>query len=332
MICHKCGSENLDRASICSTCGATLIAMPKGSKGGIEPIPSTLLQPAKPRDDASAEPGPNTFDAEAYAAAIGPKANDYYLRQFASLHDGHSAAWHWPAFFVTLFWLASRRMWGNVGLYIVGSWLLTILGAGLAAVSPVLAGLYNLGLFIALFVVPALFANKLYYRHCTKLIEQTKRSARNRDHALGVIGGKGGTSGAAIAIVLAIMVIPGIGILAAIALPAYQDYTLRAKANEVVVSMAPSRVAVHEFYNHNGRLPVSLQETGMGVGAPSRYGSSVQYDATSGAITVHAVLSNTVAGAVVMKPKLSQGGQIRWSCGSPDLAVKYLPQSCRAGF
>lgn len=333
MVCHKCGSENVGRASICSTCGATLISMPKGS-GRIEPIPSALLQssrlPVVSSEFPSDELPPGAFDADAYAAAIGPKATEYYLDEFEEIHRGGNGSWHWPAFFVTLFWLMRRRMWGKAVLYIVISWLLSIVGAGLVAASPGLGAVYQIALMIAFFVVPAKFANRLYFKHCTRLIEAAKQSARSRDHALGIVGGKGGTSGAAFAFALVFVFVGVVGMLAAVAIPAYQDYTMRAKATEVIVAMAPSRVAINEYYDRTGRLPATLQDTGVGYPSASRYGSAVEYDAGSGAISTRAELSASVKALIVMRPLLSKDGRMTWSCGSPDLAAKYLPKTCRA--
>lgn len=332
MICHKCGSENLARAAHCSICGAMQIALPKG--GGIEPIPAGLLRPqaAKPAPRAPVveEPLAHAFDADAYAAAIGPKATDYYLDEFEKLHDGRSAAWHWPAFFVTLFWLMRRRMWGKAAIYVVGSWVLSLFGSVMFAVSAWLGAVYQLALAIGFFVVPAMVANRLYFQHCTRLIENATKEARNRDQALGIVSGRGGTSGGAFALALVVVLIGFVGILAAVALPAYQDYTIRAKATEVIVAMAPSRVAVHEYHERTGRLPATLQETGVGYPSASRYGSAVEYDAATGTISTRATLSSTVSASIVMKPLLSSDGRLSWSCGSPDLAAKFLPQTCRA--
>src|SRR5690606_34432606 len=100
-------------------------------------------------------------------AAIGPGAESY-LPGFLAREQGLRGAvsWHWPALFVTFFWMLHRKMYGLAFAYLAIAFLLAqivapILIATLANVGVALAGLIYLGLA----VVPALYAGALYHRH-----------------------------------------------------------------------------------------------------------------------------------------------------------------------
>ena len=64
------------------------------------------------------------------------------------------------------------------------------------------------------------------------------------------------------------IVVAIIGILAAVALPAYQDYTVRAKVSEVILAVSAPRTSISEFYGTNGHMPANA--TSAATGAPAR--------------------------------------------------------------
>jgi cell division septation protein DedD len=118
-----------------------------------------------------------------YRALIGPVHTDYYLSLFARFDAaGRSAiSWHWPAFFATFAWLVFRGMWAHALAFFGFSVAvaLTLFGV-LPLVTPVSQEwLWSLAaLFLAVeCVLPALWANAVYYRHCNRLVTQTLQSA-----------------------------------------------------------------------------------------------------------------------------------------------------------
>jgi len=117
------------------------------------------------------------------------------------------------------------------------------------------------------------------------------------------------------------IVVAIIGILAAIALPAYQDYTLRAKASEVVLAASKARSCVTEVSQLQGT------ESGDGCDAPS----ATQYVA-GGAVSTDGIISVTGAGvvsmvAVTLTPTFANGTIATWTCtGGPS---SLMPASCR---
>ncbi|MBZ0096592.1 MAG: pilin [Sulfuricella sp.] len=127
------------------------------------------------------------------------------------------------------------------------------------------------------------------------------------------------------------IVIAIIGILAAVALPAYQDYTVRAKTSEVVLAASGGKTAVAEAYQTLGHMPVAAS---AGVAAQaSPYVASVTYTKTSDTVGVITAVASAkepkISGAnVVLTGTAGTDGVVTWVCtGSID--KKYLPANCR---
>lgn len=122
-----------------------------------------------------------------------------------------------------------------------------------------------------------------------------------------------------------------IGVLAAIALPAYQDYTHRARVSEVISSASPWRAAVEQHYAETRKLPssaVDLSKSALPAEAGSRFGS-VSLGA-NGVLTLSMSQPSAFEGkTIVLRPDVS-GGAIRWDCTTGTLQPKYRPASCRA--
>jgi len=134
------------------------------------------------------------------------------------------------------------------------------------------------------------------------------------------------------------IVVAIIGILAAVALPAYQDYTVRAKVSEVILAASSAKVAVAEAGQANG----SIDSGSISVATQaSKFVSSVGYSSTSasaGVITAIARGESKIAGAgVQFAGALETNGQVTWTCGAAPIAgsvtvlmdSKYLPASCK---
>lgn len=148
------------------------------------------------------------------------------------------------------------------------------------------------------------------------------------------------------------IVIAIIGILAAVALPQYQDYTVRARASEIVLAASACRTSITDVVQNATTLPGANGwgcESTNAASAPSRYVSTITTAATTGLITVIATgLGGTFPAnqGVRMKPcsnnnatsfatcnDVAAGGNIQmWVCGptAADVNIsKYLPGSCR---
>jgi type IV pilus assembly protein PilA len=133
------------------------------------------------------------------------------------------------------------------------------------------------------------------------------------------------------------IVVAIIAILAAIALPAYQDYLIRSQVSEGAVLSDGAKTAVAEFFSNTGRLAPSNQSVGLALPASikGKYVKSV--DAANGKIlaTYSAVggfeANAKIDGDVLAFSAITNAGSIAWDCrgGSTSVEGKYLPTACR---
>lgn len=137
------------------------------------------------------------------------------------------------------------------------------------------------------------------------------------------------------------IVVAIIGILAAVALPAYQDYTIRAKISEAVLAGSTCRTAVTEAYQAASSIPTAgnFGCESSGASAVSKYVQSVETGA-NGVITVTTTSESSLKDAgnktIIMTPKTAAGatpavgtGVGSWICSPGSMPAKYLPASCR---
>ena len=132
------------------------------------------------------------------------------------------------------------------------------------------------------------------------------------------------------------IVIAIIAILAAIALPAYQDYTFRAKLSEVIVAGDACKNSVVEFFTDRGRLPSTLASSGCSSN-PTKFIASVTMPA-AGSIRVTTTASTELRGAAGLVYALTPTTPgpttevLEWSCGTAagtTIPTKYVPSICR---
>ena len=123
------------------------------------------------------------------------------------------------------------------------------------------------------------------------------------------------------------IVVAIIGILAAIALPAYKDYTTRAKVSEVVLAASGLKTDIAEWYQTKGALPAGGSVISTNE---SQYVTSVKWDGTQITAEARAIQANGVDGKFVylVATTVPASGQINWKCGG-TIEGKYLPASCR---
>ncbi|HEZ6297687.1 TPA: pilin [Neisseria meningitidis] len=144
------------------------------------------------------------------------------------------------------------------------------------------------------------------------------------------------------------IVIAIVGILAAVALPAYQDYTARAQVSEAILLAEGQKSAVTEYYLNHGEWPANNSSAGVATSSEIKGKYVEKVEVAKGVIT--ATMLSTGVNKEIQGKKLSlwakrQNGSVKWFCGQPvtrdanntDVAAangkqidtKHLPSTCR---
>ncbi|ENW8135255.1 prepilin-type N-terminal cleavage/methylation domain-containing protein [Neisseria gonorrhoeae] len=149
------------------------------------------------------------------------------------------------------------------------------------------------------------------------------------------------------------IVIAIVGILAAVALPAYQDYTARAQVSEAILLAEGQKSAVTEYYLNHGKWPENNDSAGVASPTDKIKGKYVQkVEVAKGVVT--AEMASTGVNKEIKDKKLSlwakrQDGSVKWFCGQPvkrtgdnddvnadgtadangKISTKHLPSTCR---
>lgn len=156
--------------------------------------------------------------------------------------------------------------------------------------------------------------------------------------------------GAGFTFIELIIVVGIIGTLAAVALPAYQDYTIRSRIAEALVLAGDGQRAVVDYYDRWGRLP--LNNAAAGLARPEAYRTRVVTGVTinSGVVEVGVAVEGFTGakGKIYLRPAINRAyptGALAWVCnntgkvpegfelagavGTDIVTAKYLPGSCR---
>ena len=128
------------------------------------------------------------------------------------------------------------------------------------------------------------------------------------------------------------IVVAIIGILAAIALPAYQDYTARAQMSEAMSLASGARTAVTEYWQSSGGWPDDNADAGLAQ-STSIQGTYVLSVAVGGRTITATMRPSGVASGIQdetlqLVANQDAGGSVQWTCGG-DAPAKFYPSSCR---
>ena len=143
------------------------------------------------------------------------------------------------------------------------------------------------------------------------------------------------------------IVVAIIGILAAVALPAYQDYTIRAKMSEIILAMSACRTSITEVYQSGSSAPgannwgCEISSTGTGG---SKYVAAISTDGNGLVLATVRSISTSVDGSIVSLTPMTSASAVAvysssaqslfgWRCGNTtdgtNVNPKFLPGSCR---
>lgn len=130
------------------------------------------------------------------------------------------------------------------------------------------------------------------------------------------------------------IVVAIIGILAAVAIPAYQDYTIRAKVTEVLGIASAAKTSISEYYSSVGFMPADASVAGVNtVAAQSDYINKIVY-AQSGSnagkmeYTLQKLNDDANTKTIVFTGTGTTNG-VKWTCNTGTVASKYMPANCR---
>ncbi len=141
--------------------------------------------------------------------------------------------------------------------------------------------------------------------------------------------GRGMSVGGIIAVVFLVLLIPVGGILAAIAIPAYQDYTIRTKVSQAIAEASSIQLAVTAHAEETGYWPNTLQQTGIEQQLINNQNYQVQLAAEGAFQIIFKQPERIIDNRLNFIPHLQPSGEYQWQCSSRDLKNVYLPTSCR---
>ncbi|ENX3419933.1 pilin [Neisseria gonorrhoeae] len=140
------------------------------------------------------------------------------------------------------------------------------------------------------------------------------------------------------------IVIAIVGILAAVALPAYQDYTARAQVSEAILLAEGQKSAVTEYYLNHGKWPEDNDKAGVASSSSIKGKYVKEVKVENGVVT--ATMKSDGVNKEIKDKKLSlwakrENGSVKWFCGQPvqrtgdnakagkEIDTKHLPSTCR---
>jgi type IV pilus assembly protein PilA len=127
------------------------------------------------------------------------------------------------------------------------------------------------------------------------------------------------------------IVVAIIGILAAIAIPAYQDYTIRAQVSEGLNLSGGAKAAVTEFYQDRGAWPTDNAEAGLEAAGNivGKYVLSVGAAGQVITVTYGLAAHTIISGQTLTLTANDNLGSIGWACAGGGIADKHVPAACR---
>jgi type IV pilus assembly protein PilA len=130
------------------------------------------------------------------------------------------------------------------------------------------------------------------------------------------------------------IVVAIIAILAAIAIPAYQDYLVRTQVSEGAVLTDGAKTAVAEFYSNKGTYPTANASAGLATDTSISGKYVTKVTVANGLITAtfgnqaNTAITTGSENTFVLSP-ITNAGSISWTCSKSTVKQKYLPTSCR---
>lgn len=262
---------------------------------------------------------------------VGPNAQ-YYLERFRQIESGGGASWHWPAFFITSGWLLYRKMWFYAFAYIIllpVALTIAFTALGLVIGEVPADAAFQLVYIGIVFVAVPIFANRLYFKHARRRVAKVHAGTGGGSASAQALAAAGGTN---LGPPLLLLIVPLVGIVGAISIPAYQDYTVRAQVSEGLSLAALHKQAIVQFYDDEGRLPADNAAAGLPAPADiaGKYVESISVENGEIYIDYGGAANSVIDGQTLyLLPVQGEGQTLGWNCGSEGIAARWLPAACR---
>jgi type IV pilus assembly protein PilA len=249
-----------------------------------------------------------------WRTALGGNA-DHYFKHFEKVSVSGRRwlpGWNSAAFVHSTAWLCYRRMYGWAFLNLAAPWILLFIlialppGRDADTIAQALLAAY----LAAVFIVLPLFADSFYYRHLAARLAHAKPPSIWSGLAAGAL---------AVAYFASVL---------AMVLPAYGDYTPRAKLSEGLLAASNARTGVTEFYAEHRRFPDAAEGARLVGEAGSARVQSIIWDPGARALVI--TMRDPFPGKRLALRAVEQDGQlVSWKCGPIDIDRKHMPGSCR---
>ena len=290
-------------------------------------------------------------DMEAlYRAAVGAKKAEFYAPKFLRFDQPGATkrSWNWPAFFVAFYWFLFRRMYAYCAIYcilipvalaIVFSIVISFFGARASNLFYVVSFGYS-------YLLIPLYANSLYHRSIRQRIEALRLKVPETKSQLLVLDSTSPTTGI-VWVIIPFVLVALVGILAAIAIPAYQSYVIRAQVSEGIMLMDQAKSAVVTSYMATKSWPADASSLTFTRPMRGRYVRELIVDRGTITASYGNQANSLISGhRLSVRPALGEHGAVLWTCGyagptgddpesgsaasgATDIKPQFLPSSCR---
>lgn len=260
------------------------------------------------------------------------ESTKYYLRVFEVMHRAKFEGASIPIRSLQLFGFSLIACVFNYGwlLYrkVYGAAIFFVLAYGVTYVA---ASMSNVGMYSGAYIFMALglsfsigiFGNRLYFNRVQKIFREGY-DGETQTVALNRLRKNGGTS-SVIGWLVPIFIV---GVLAAVALPAYQDYTRRAQVATGFVLGSEAAQKIGDYYVTQNKGPGDLGAAGFSF-VPSKAVKDLAFDRQTGILMISFQDGFFGAKSLLLVPTI-EDGKVTWLCTSAGIATQHLPHTCRA--
>lgn len=339
--CPSCNAHNASSSRFCTACGSSLMVAQKKSSPYQSPT-SHSDAPALVAEFAFAGFWKRLlayiFDALIFTTAfgliiylLGNSSGSSSMTDFGKIAGFYFL--YYPAWWLYFSMMESSSLEGTLGKKIMGIKVSDLNGQpltfGKATARHFSAFITQLTFSIGYIMSGFTARKQALHDIIAGTLVVNKRYGTNQIQVASANPGTGMSAGGIVGIILLVLIIPVGGILAAIAIPAYQDYTIRAKIVQSITETQFIKKSITDHAAKTGYWPNTLEKTGLTAEQLNTKNYRIEL-AGEGAYQVIFISPNAIANSRLnFVPDLTSNGGYQWQCSSNDLKTSYLPKMCR---